>query len=290
MNVLHPLPEQKEPVRHGEAVFPVQRYETHLGGALREVPAHWHDEAELTLIESGACTCRIQLMPCPLRAGDLVFLPPQLLHDFTAPAPALRSSSFVFHLHFLGSGDVCAMRYLTPLAARTLRPPYVLSPQHPAYPAARACFSRLCTAWETQPPGYELTVKAELLAFLAVLLPHCAADTARQDSAVETLKTALEFLETHCAEDVAIADVAAACYCSESHFMRFFRAHMGVSCGEYLKNLRLKKAAAALRSGEGSILDAALSAGFRSLSYFYRAFREKYGVTPRQYALRSGSN
>ena len=87
-------------------------------------------------------------------------------------------------------------------------------------------------------------------------------------------------------EEISIADVAAACYFSQYHFMRFFKKYMGTSCGEYLKNLRLEKAAKAFASGNTGILDVAMESGFRNLSYFYREFQKKYGYTPKQFIHR----
>ena len=102
----------------------------------------------------------------------------------------------------------------------------------------------------------------------------------------EKIKTALEFMEKNYGEEIAIADVAAACYFSQYHFMRFFKKYMGMSCGEYLKNLRLEKAAQAFARGNTVILDVAMDAGFRNLSYFYREFQKKYGYTPKQFIHR----
>jgi len=62
--------------------------------------------------------------------------------------------------------------------------------------------------------------------------------------------------------------------------MRFFKRFMGTSCLNYIKNLRLEKAAELLGQDGLTPLDASLSAGFHNLSYFYREFRKKYGVTP----------
>jgi AraC-like DNA-binding protein len=44
--------------------------------------------------------------------------------------------------------------------------------------------------------------------------------------------------------------------------------------------VRVECAAALLRSGAGSITEIAYSVGFESLSYFRRAFRERFGTSP----------
>ena len=71
--------------------------------------------------------------------------------------------------------------------------------------------------------------------------------------------------------------------------MRFFKRCIGVSCGDYIKSCRLEQAARRFSAGEQSILDVALSVGFHNLSYFYRAFRAKYGMTPKDFIRQCGS-
>lgn len=291
MRPLAPLPEQKEARRHGEAAFPLQRYATKLSlPAVPTVFAHWHDEAEFTYILSGSGTYHIQLEEYTVRAGDLVFIPPALLHSISLPEVAMDSDTYVFHMHFLGSDsrDLCATQYLLPLTAQELIPPYILSPGHPAYEEALALYRDIASAWETRPTGFELTIRAKLLQLIAALLPYCreSAQLSRRSSEhSQKIKTALEYIAAHYTEDIAIADVAAACYFSEYHFMRFFKRCTGVSCGEHIKSLRLEKAAEHFAAGETDILSVSLSVGFRNLSYFYRAFRGKYGVTPKEYIL-----
>lgn len=287
-NTNHPLPEQKENVRHGEMAFPIQKYRTRLDSEIRVISPHWHEEAELTMITGGKCVCGIQLESASLEAGDLVFVPPQVLHAFTRESEEMTSQTFVFHMNLLGggTGDVCTIRYLAPLSNQKIVPPMIIRRDHSLYPQARALFERLNQTWEEKQTGYELLVKAELLTFLALLIPHCAKDpadiTLRTEQA-QKIKTALEYMETHHAEEISIADIAAACYFSQYHFMRFFKKHMGVSCGEYLKNLRLEKAALEFAGGSREILDVAMNVGFHNLSYFYREFQKKYGMTPKQF-------
>ena len=74
---------------------------------------------------------------------------------------------------------------------------------------------------------------------------------------------------------------------SESHFMRYFKETMGTSFVDYLKDYRLTMAARLLQSSDSSVLSISGEVGFESLSYFNRAFKKHYGMTPLQY--RKGS-
>ncbi len=285
------LPQQKENARHGEAAFPVVCYRTTLHATYQDVPPHWHEEAELTLIVRGASTYTVQLASEQVKEGDIVFVPPQVLHAVTTGGGEMESDTFVFHMDFLGgrSGDVCNLRYLAPLQALKLTPPMVIRRDHPAYDGLLQVILDMNRSWESREVGYELMMKAKLLTALALLMPYCVKDSAElalRTEHAEKIKAALEFMDQNYGEEISIADVAAACYFSQYHFMRFFKKYMGMSCGEYLKNLRLEKAAKAFAGGSTGIMDVAMDSGFRNLSYFYREFQKKYGYTPKQFIHR----
>ena len=285
------LPQQKENARHGESGFPIQRYRTTLHATYQDVPPHWHEEAELTLIVRGASTYTVQLESEQVKEGDIVFVPPQVLHAVTTGGGEMDSDTFVFHPNLLGAAtaDVCTLRYLAPLCAQKLTPPVVIRRDHPAYDQLLRLIRDMNRTWEAREIGWELLIKAQLLTALAILMPFCTKDSAElalRTEHAEKIKTALDFMDRNYGEEIAIADVAAACYFSQYHFMRFFKKYMGMSCGEYLKNLRLEKAAQAFARGNTVIMDVAMDAGFRNLSYFYREFQKKYGYTPKQFIHR----
>ena len=201
------------------------------------------------------------------------------------PREKLCTETYVFHMHFLGAStaDICSVQYLTPLATAKLIPPFFFDTRHPLHAALDDLFNDMDALHDAATPGYELLLKADFLRLIALLLPCCNAadeDTRLHMEYTAKLKTVLEYIDAHYTEELSIADLASLCYFSEYHFMRFFKRFMGTSCLNYIKNLRLEKAAELLGQDGLTPLDASLSAGFHNLSYFYREFRKKYGVTP----------
>ena len=57
---------------------------------------------------------------------------------------------------------------------------------------------------------------------------------------------------------------------------------------QYVLRVRLRRAATALATEPGKVLDVALDSGFGDLSNFNRAFRAEFGVSPRAYRRRAG--
>ena len=91
-------------------------------------------------------------------------------------------------------------------------------------------------------------------------------------------------------EDISIEEIADFCHYSPSHFMKFFKSHMGMGFIEYLNDYRLTIAARQLVSSDESILTVASLSGFDNLSYFNRLFRRKYHTTPGAYRKKTASD
>ena len=76
---------------------------------------------------------------------------------------------------------------------------------------------------------------------------------------------------------------------SPYHFLRTFEQVAGVTPHQYLRRARLRRAAAQLLAAPSSILDIVMDCGFGDLSNFNRAFRQEFGVSPRQFRRSAGA-
>ena len=143
--------DQHENARHGEEIFPLQKYVTPLWKEYPYVTAHWHEEAEFTRIGKGSCTYQIHLETYDVEEGDLIFIPPAVLHAISnEKEERMQSETYVFHMDFLGAkaADICAMRYLNPLMNQKLIPPFVIKKGHPLYEKAADLFEDINTEYD----------------------------------------------------------------------------------------------------------------------------------------------
>lgn len=285
MKKLHSLSlEQKENAKHGETFFPVQKYTTRLASDYPVVTTHWHEEAELTLITKGNCLYQIDLIDYEVKEGDILFVPPLFLHSISlGSSEEIFSETYVFHLNFLGgnSTDICSTRYLAPMMNQEFSIPYLITPEHPAYASLRKIINQITSLYDEAIIGYELALKSLFLQALFLLLQYSKKNTSFETGTPsDKLKNVLDYIEMHFAEPISVSELAKLIFYSDYHFMRFFKKHMNMTCVEYINNLRLEKSVELFEQGNTSILDVSLSVGFHNLSYFHRAFKKKYHMTP----------
>lgn len=99
---------------------------------------------------------------------------------------------------------------------------------------------------------------------------------------------AKQYMQAHLHEELTLQSVAQAVHLSRTQFIVLFRRQTGQSFVECLTALRLEWACQLLRETGWTVPYICTFIGFRAPAYFYRLFRRKIGMTPRQY--RQGNN
>ena len=86
-------------------------------------------------------------------------------------------------------------------------------------------------------------------------------------------------------DDLSLAGMANKIGVSQRHINRLFQAE-GTSTGQWIKNMRLARCAAALVDSESisiPISQIAFSIGFSDISHFCKDFKRRYKLTPSEY-------
>ena len=275
----------QETKHHGEVRFPFNIYPCTIPGDFRQVAVHWQDSMELIYIKRGSGLVQTGAQACTAQSGDIFVLTPGTLHAIRqAESCTMEYENIIFDVELLGGAeDLCAEKYLLPLQSGRLLLPVRLTPNDLCYLQAAACLRELEDANRAKRPGYELLVKGALLRFLALLIAQGRQLLPAETADTQRLKTVLQWLSAHYAEPLRVADAAGVCSFSASHFMRWFRQMTGQSFIAFLNEYRLNTAAEALQTTDETVLTIATRCGFENLSYFNRAFKAHFGMTPRDY-------
>jgi AraC family cel operon transcriptional repressor len=83
------------------------------------------------------------------------------------------------------------------------------------------------------------------------------------------------------------SDLPALCGRSAAHISRSFRNALGETPSQYIRRLRVERAAVRLAGSNEEISKICFDLGFGSLSYFYRVFHQQKGMPPRAFRRRN---
>jgi AraC family transcriptional regulator len=93
----------------------------------------------------------------------------------------------------------------------------------------------------------------------------------------------LVHIQQHLDRRLGLEELADVACLSPYHFHRIFTGMVGESVKEYVRRLRLERAATHLRLSSASVIDIALNAGYNSHEAFSRSFKAAFGIAPSQY-------
>lgn len=272
---------------HTEDNFPYNTYLCSIPLDFPCVPIHWHDEIELIVIQKGRGTVLVDFNRYLVSAGDIVVVLPGHLHSIDqAFEDSMEYENILFRsdLLFSRTEDICTSAYLRPLITGNLPVDCHIHPGLCYYEEFSHVIQSIDLLCQKRPVGYQLAVKGHLFQLFFLLLSSQTkkAPSKTERKSLEKIKFIIHYVEEHYSEPITVEQMASLCYYSSSHFMKFFKTHMGVSFIQYLNDYRLTMARRLLATCTYSVLEVAQQTGFENLSYFNRLFKRKYGITPKQ--------
>lgn len=116
-------------------------------------------------------------------------------------------------------------------------------------------------------------------------------DTAANTSPLqdEWLQKAIMMVEKNLSDEHYTVELLSADMCmSRMTFYRKIQTATGYKPTEFIRSIRLSRAAEMLKSGRMNVTEISYATGFSSVSYFSRCFRTMYGVPPTQFATDLG--
>jgi AraC-like DNA-binding protein len=112
-----------------------------------------------------------------------------------------------------------------------------------------------------------------------------------EPEASRTLKKALEIVEKYIDDPLFnVEKMAEEMHMSRASLHRKLKSIAGISPSDFIRSVRLKRAAALLRKKVDSITQVGFMVGFDDQSHFSRSFKKQFGVSPSEYTTSLANN
>ena len=282
----------KELVSHGSAAFPIACYMDDLSAS--SVPWHWHEELEFALVAEGVLSISVGGSNITVEKGSGIFINTEILHSMQngEDSPCLLHS-IVFHGRLVGGSidSIFWQKYLRPLLNSAALPFALLNQNIKWQKEALLLAERTWQDRAGEASGYEFSVRSTLSRILCLLFSHCSLTETKEPTKKalrenERIKLMLQYIHGHFSEELTVPQIAQSALISDSECLRCFKNTIGTSPIRYVKQYRLQRAAELLNSSTATVTDVAAKCGFQEMSYFARAFREFYHMSPSDYRKR----
>ena len=273
---------------HNDELSPLHvRTHREVDHALTGCQLHSHDFIELAYVRRcGEVEYVIGEKHYQLREGDVLFIPPGMLHG------CMLSADVTEHC----TRDVVwiSQHFLNRVARLNPNRRFYESGDSRLFRTAGtrwACLEELfqkgITERENRFFGWEAMVVGNTMQLLSQLCRALVDESVLlvQEEKPELLFRVMDYMEEHLGEKLTLENVAARFDVSKSTISQIFRRKLDVSFYAYLTRRRLLLSKVLINRGM-PLEQVGKQVGFKEHSAFYRAFRQEFGISPREYRSR----
>lgn len=226
--------------------------------------SHIHDQCEIYVNVSGKVSFMVEGQLYPVSRGSAIITRPFEYHHCVY-------HEIVPHEHYWILFSCENKQLLTQFFERPLGTGNLIVPTQPEQLLA------LCARLT------EKRTPLEQYAAFFSLLQLLRTGTANEETALpQELREILDEINRNYTAPISIGQLAKTHFISVNTLERQFRAHLGVTPSEYLRQKRLAHAAGLLKQ-QHSVSAAAAESGFADASQFIALFKKQFGMTPLQY-------
>ena len=236
-------------------------------------PGEAHPMPELTYVDQGELHSVADGQDILLKQGDIAVFGPDQWHMHYADigvAPGYITITFD-----LEGVDV------TPLLNRKFAAPQPLV----------ALLKQMLREQERMDEYSNDVLIAQLTQVMVLLLREAAAPTGTKlqtsnavHSENEIIRQAQQYVSAHIREKLAVPLVARQVDVSPSYLTALFHKNLQISPGEYIRRIKLQESKQMIRENNLNFTEIAAELQYSTVHHFSRQFKEKFGITPTEYA------
>ncbi len=253
---------------------------------------HWHYFVEILYMLEGNAYVEAGEENYVLEPGDLIVFYPQMPHAIysTGQLP-IRYYVLKFdavHLNMSGSA-LPPISSLLAMAAEEREVSVYLEKDTLDGRKVRRLIQESIKALEEKNFGYDIVLHSNYCLVMAEIFRVWEQEglqikkRRKESSLNEKFAKVSEYISQHYQEEISVEDLAGKLRMSYSYFAAKFKEYYGQTCKEMILAVRLQKAEDLLRFTDFDLTYISQETGFCDCSHFIKAFKQKYGVTPRKY-------
>ena len=232
-----------------------------------------HPILELTYVDQGSMHSVVEGQDILLKQGDLVIYGAHQWHmQYADIGVAPRFVTITFDI---SAGD------LTPLLNRKFT-----APQHTV-----ALLQQMLQEQEKMDAFSSNIILSRLELLLLLLLredKEPRAGKLQTSNAVhsenEIIRQAQQYISSHIREKLSVPLVARQVDVSPSYLTALFHKNLQISPGEYIRRTKLQESKQMIRENNLNFTEIAAELQYSTVHHFSRQFKEKFGITPTEYA------
>jgi AraC-like DNA-binding protein len=100
----------------------------------------------------------------------------------------------------------------------------------------------------------------------------------------EIIRRAQQYISEHIRQKLSVPAVAAQVEVSPSYLTALFHKHLQISPAEYVRRIKLQESKQMIREHSMTFTEIASALQYSTVHHFSRQFKEKFGITPSEYA------
>lgn len=235
-------------------------------------PGEAHPMLELTYVDQGSLHSVADGQDMLLQQGDLVIYGPNQWHmQYADIDVAPRYVTISFDLGGIVPDQLINRKFRLPQKSAVL-------------------LQRLLQEQERM-DGYSTDMILSLLSLLLLSLLRSGEEPAAAlkasnsvHSENEIIRNAQQFISNHIREKLSVPTVARMVDVSPSYLTALFHKNLQISPGEYIRRIKLQESKQMIRENSMNFTEIAAALQYSTVHHFSRQFKEKFGITPSEYA------
>lgn len=236
-------------------------------------PGESHPIAELTYVDQGTLHSVADGLDLLLEQGDIMIYTPNQWHmQYADMGVAPRFVTISFDFSGFSLDKLKNRKFKAPQAAVTLL-------QQMLREHERA---------DAYTDGMVATMLCQLLLILLRQADMPSSAPIRASNAIhsenEIIRRAQQYISAHIREKLSVPLVARKVDVSASYLTSLFHKTLQISPGEYIRRVKLQESKQMIRENSMNFTEIASALQYSTVHHFSRQFKEKFGITPTEYA------